>query len=192
MEKKKSYISSERTKKKIKDTFVRLYSDNGTDSFSVSALCKECNIARSSFYLYYESKYALLDEIKWDLIEETREINHRISAELVRNPDTHLIKEIALNNFRFIKSSQAKYKVLMSPDGFTDFASLWCSEIQGEITRQLLSHVTSKKPRSIAVTVFSRALIGIYTDYIFGRTDMNEKELADYMIALLNYLVTKA
>ncbi|MBR4393853.1 MAG: TetR/AcrR family transcriptional regulator [Oscillospiraceae bacterium] len=189
MPKKRTYIRSEKTKKRIKDAFIKLSEENGTDQFTIEQLCRECGIVRSSFYLYYDSRHALLDEIEWDLIEGLRDINTQLSKDLAADTGLERGRALGLLNLRFIKEHMASFKALMRPDGFSSFANKWCGEIESEYERQFRKTAQSPEQLALAKAIWSRSLIGAYQSYIFSKTKMQETEIAAELVELLK-LVT--
>lgn len=51
------------TKTLIIETFENMVESMPFDKITVTALIKECNIGRNTFYYHYEDIYALLDDI---------------------------------------------------------------------------------------------------------------------------------
>ena len=51
------------TKAAIRDAFFDLLGKSGFSKISVTDICKAAQINRGTFYLHYEDKYALLDEL---------------------------------------------------------------------------------------------------------------------------------
>ena len=51
------------TKMVIHDAFFELLESEGFDKMSVTDICKRADVNRGTFYLHYEDKYALLDEL---------------------------------------------------------------------------------------------------------------------------------
>ena len=50
-------FNKQETVRHIRSVFMDLYAKSGINSITVNSLCKECGIAKSTFYLYYEDKY---------------------------------------------------------------------------------------------------------------------------------------
>lgn len=51
------------TRATIKEVFFELLKEEGFDKMSVTDICRRSEISRGTFYLHYEDKYALLDEV---------------------------------------------------------------------------------------------------------------------------------
>ncbi|MGI6216620.1 MAG: TetR/AcrR family transcriptional regulator [Coriobacteriales bacterium] len=57
------------TKRMIKDALLDLLDSQPIETVSVTALCKEADVSRSTFYLHYGSERDVISEIEEDLIE---------------------------------------------------------------------------------------------------------------------------
>ena len=54
----------------IREALMRLLEDMDFDRVTVSAICKEAGVNRSTFYRYYNDQFELLESIELELIEE--------------------------------------------------------------------------------------------------------------------------
>lgn len=69
----KSVISHDEqsgTKMKIEKAFWKLYGRVPIEKISVSAIAKEAGIHRSTFYLYYEDRYAVLEQMEEQFLRD--------------------------------------------------------------------------------------------------------------------------
>lgn len=55
------------TKRKLLSTSIDLIIKNGYNNVSVNKICKECNVAKGTFYLYFQSKKDIIIEILSDV-----------------------------------------------------------------------------------------------------------------------------
>ena len=68
------------TRQVIKDAFLSLKKNTDFNSITVSALCKEAEISRGTFYLHYQNTRDVLDEILEDIMPQTRELTAQLST----------------------------------------------------------------------------------------------------------------
>ena len=57
-------LNRQRTIQDIESAFLTLYQRDGIDGVSISGICQACGIARSTFYLYFEDKFAVLQGVE--------------------------------------------------------------------------------------------------------------------------------
>jgi AcrR family transcriptional regulator len=82
------------TKRMLKEALVRLLEHKSIDKITVYELCGEAEINRTTFYKYYSSPFALLEDIQADFLYELenslREKDHPISLlNILTYIDTH-------------------------------------------------------------------------------------------------------
>lgn len=70
----------------IRDALIRILSDNPGRHVSVTALCDEADVARSTFYVHYRSTEEVLDEIEEEFIrhvsfvDESKTVSQNVKA----------------------------------------------------------------------------------------------------------------
>lgn len=73
------------TKRLIVEAFLRLLHKTSFNHITVSAICQEAQINRTTFYRYYDNQFQLLETIENDLIANMEE--HGDICDLLLNPD---------------------------------------------------------------------------------------------------------
>lgn len=63
---------SERTRRRIKASYLALLDETDFDKVSVSRICKEAGVVRSTFYVYFADVYELIQEVEDDALETLR------------------------------------------------------------------------------------------------------------------------
>lgn len=67
---------SQKTKRNIENIFLNLLKEQDINDISVSIICSLANINRSTFYLYYNNVYDLLEQIEYKMIIKlTKQLN---------------------------------------------------------------------------------------------------------------------
>jgi AcrR family transcriptional regulator len=66
----------ERRKASLRDAAVRLFAERGFEGASVEALAREAGLAKGTFYLYFPTKQALLDDVvqRYSLLPDVERI----------------------------------------------------------------------------------------------------------------------
>ena len=59
-----------KTKKNLKSTFTAMLDTMPFEQISVTELCRQADTSRITFYTHYSDKYALVDDIFQDMLEE--------------------------------------------------------------------------------------------------------------------------
>ncbi|MBR3309834.1 MAG: TetR/AcrR family transcriptional regulator [Lachnospiraceae bacterium] len=180
-------VNKQNTIEHIKKTFLSLYAKNGIDSITVSDLCKASGIAKSTFYLYYEDKYAVLESIENHVLNDLKEI----SGELVDvyeegiksgTPDVALVESVS-----YIAKNTELFKILLGPHSNPQFSYKWKRNIEHSFQNKFREVKNDPREAFIACTIFSASLISLYSQYVFGNLDATEEELCLVINSLFKY-----
>lgn len=68
-------VKQTKTKKSIRDAFIKLYAEKDYFKITVQEICNQVNINRCTFYLHYENIDHLMREIEDELLNDIREIS---------------------------------------------------------------------------------------------------------------------
>ncbi len=79
-----------KTRRNIKKTLIELLAEMPFEKITVSELCRRGETSRITFYNYYESKYALVEEMFGDYIREANEEYHRLQN--LNNPENTAVR----------------------------------------------------------------------------------------------------
>lgn len=72
----------------IKEALITLINKDGLDNITVSDLCKEADINRSTFYLHFKNMDELIEAIEEELANHiTHSISHLKTNDLISNPE---------------------------------------------------------------------------------------------------------
>lgn len=96
---------SDKTKKLLKDTLVKLMAEKYFDKINVKDLTDELDINRGTFYLHFKDKYDLLEQKENEILEEFNEIINNILKELHENfvlPSEKKVFYISLHEYTHI------------------------------------------------------------------------------------------
>jgi AcrR family transcriptional regulator len=114
---------SEHTNEKIINTYLKLIHVKKWDKISVKELCNSANIARGTFYLYFNDIYDLMEQIETTLLDDIR---HRyallpkksydaFSPELFEDKFDYAPPKPLLIWFEFCKMHKRAMVVLLDP-----------------------------------------------------------------------------
>lgn len=74
-----------RSKKLIKSAFIELINEKGFETLTVRDITKKADINRGTFYLHYEDKYDLLEQLEDEVISEMYKLIKDINSEEIVN-----------------------------------------------------------------------------------------------------------
>lgn len=180
-------FNKQETMRHIRSVFMDLYAQDGIDGITVNGLCKACGIAKSTFYLYFEDKYQVLEAVENDVLTQLREVSESLRFCDFRKSS----KQDLLNATQSIAHSLAEngdtLRALMGKHGDPRFSYKWKKNIT-EAFRGTFHTVKGDNPSAeIACTIFSSSLIGLYTLFLFGDPQVTEQELSVILINLARF-----
>lgn len=112
-----SEVSNQRSRltvRLIREALLRLLEQEDFERITVSAICEEAEINRSTFYRYFDNQFQLLDAIEHELIEELEA--HATEASYLDPSDEarRLVCETQVDFFRCIEARIDLYRVLVT------------------------------------------------------------------------------
>jgi len=108
-------------KVKMRNVFIDLVEKKGLQKITVKKITDKAGLCRSTFYLHYEDKYALMDEIQSDLLLGLGQImlNIRKTGPMIWFDEATEKKaiETSTNYFVYVKNNARLFKILLSEKG---------------------------------------------------------------------------
>ena len=183
----KREYNKQETIRMIRDSFILLCERDGLEHTTVAGLCKECGIAKSTFYLYFDDKFSVLDAIEKELLDSFREICYDLND--IRLDDVKKGKPLdkAVNLLRFMQENTKSLCFLLGKNGDQHFVYKWKKDIESSFLKRFETEKKNKKSAEIACALFSSGLIGIYSYIIYHMPDIDEVQLAIIIGNLLRY-----
>lgn len=111
----KEYRNVSKTKKAVKDAFVKLLDEKSViNKISVKELIEEANIAKSTFYLHYSDIYSVEEEFENELISTLKEIIAKTNLDLssIEESTTEILDFISYNGEIYKKLIKSTSHVL--------------------------------------------------------------------------------
>lgn len=178
-------LNRQRTIRDIETAFLELYREGGMGNVTTSKLCQRCGIARSTFYLYFEDKYAILQGAEDRLLAQMWELCKDL-------PDvpTQGVSDVGLHILTHIRANMDWYRTLLGDHGDPMFVFRWKKDIVRSLERKLERNGTTPQDTAIAGAIVSHALIGLYTHIVLFYPDIPDEALCRHMDKLLAMIVS--
>ena len=180
-------FNKQETVRHIRTVFMDLYARGGINSITVNSLCKECGIAKSTFYLYFEDKYQVLEAVEDELLKGLWDINLELDQcdmELVKNGKP---LPNAYDTVRFLQENADDFRALLGKYGDPRFVYKWKKDIERSFLGRFWVEKGDARGTGIACTLFASGLIGLYTHFLFDMPDVTEQEFSIILGNLLKY-----
>ena len=123
--------NQERVKKKINETFIEMAREMPVEQIQVKALVKRAGVSRSSFYVYYDSVWDVLQEVENDLFAAT----YRIKQDYLMGRTSRDPMEISHDVQHHLYAHGDLLEALTSHGGDPAYLSTWTKQIRRQIER---------------------------------------------------------
>lgn len=165
----------------IVDSFITLCKKEQTPNISVSMVCKEADINRTTFYNHYRDIWEIIEVIEGEIMKKVSELFVGFTfASFMKNPYPYLSKlnqiieektdyyqklfELSESKFFIDKLKEVFKKKLLGDDGF------------------IKAYKTERNAKS-AASFFIGGLANVYSDWLGKRIDISLEEMVDNMCA---------
>lgn len=174
------------TKKLIKNSLIEILENKGLQNVTVTEICANAQINRSTFYAYYSSPYDLMTSIKKDIIDDTQ----RLLEDCPGLPPRKRL-EILLERHLDYLSSHLKEFMAFSSDIGEDF-SLPAETMEIILTPYLNTILPDKydERQKEAIKIFCIfGTIGIVKNWVRDPEGVSTKTLSTRILAMIDDLV---
>lgn len=179
--------NKQETVRHIRSVFMSLYTETGIDGITVGALCKACGIAKSTFYLYYEDKYQVLEAVEDDVLSQLREVCDGLRSCDFRNDSAQTLLTQTRGIARCLAKNGDTLRALMGKYGDPRFSYKWKRNITDAFRDSFRAEKGDNPSAEIACTIFSSSLLGLYTLFLFDEPRVTERELSVILINLARF-----
>lgn len=167
--------SAAKTRKLIKDTFIKMLSEKREISkITVSELVERANISRATFYAHFDDIYCVVEEFENELINE-----FFTNAKLLATTDYEKFFD---EFFAFIKKNDENYKMMCNSNDFLFSAKRLATLSINKFT-ELCNNDRNIKNRDfieLEISVFVEGLLCEYVKYCRGLSPVTPEDLAAF------------
>lgn len=180
-------FNKQETMRHIRSTFMKLYAQGGINSITVNSLCSECSIAKSTFYLYFEDKYQVLEAVEQEILSDLAVICHDLNDCDMNEVLTGKPLKKAYDTIRYINENAETLRALLGKYGDPQFVYKWKKDINNSFLGRFQAEKGNTSSAGIACTIFSASLVALYTHFLFDMPDVTQHEFSIIMGNLLKY-----
>ncbi|MFP4977906.1 TetR/AcrR family transcriptional regulator [Paenibacillus sp. CN-4] len=179
-----------RTHQLIRDAFLSLMQEKRFEQITVRDIAARAEINRATFYLHYQDKYELLNQIVEEMLIEFEAIFQLPEGfgveDFISDPNTP--PESFIRQFEHIAENARFYKVMLGPHGLPGFAARLDSIISKSLYhRSIIAEPSDNKmkmPREIIVRYVTAAHLGIIVYWLEMDMNFSPQYMAAQLIRL--------
>ena len=179
MKKEKTDLRIVKTRKAIKEAFLKLIDSKGYDRMTIQDIADEAMINRNTFYLHYVDKIDLMESLCQDSIEQLNVCIH-LETKGIEEMNVALFTTILMETFRVIESDLAFFKAMLSENGYPNFAN----HLKESLKSLMLTGLEKKQFTSkslVALEYMISGLVGVICMWITDSEKLEVHEIVDQL-----------
>lgn len=180
-----------RTQKLIKEAFISLIDRKGFESITIQDIADEALINRATFYLHYQDKFDLLEQISNTYLNElmdTIDISFHLKKGEVNVNRFKITLQKVLEN---IEKNKLFYQVMLGPNGIPNFTNKVEKLLSDKFKVTFISVYGSldqlEAPADLILSFISSAYIGVMKWWLNDGSTYS----IDFMVQQLAVFITK-
>lgn len=162
----KDNINDTVAQKELKKAFLKLYKEMQLQCISVKELCLKANVARTTFYAYYQNIDELLEEIENNLLDEVMSLKNIINTKEITEKEMEFFDELLL----FIQKNKSVIFTLVVDKINIRFIEKWKFGMKYHIWEKYCTNKIYKNEKLILEMIASE----IMSSYVFYLKYPNE------------------
>lgn len=152
----------------IENALLALYEEKDVYKISVKELCKRANVARSTFYAYYDGIDDCLMEIENRTIRELVELNEKLGGqEKIQELDLSFYE----NTLTYIKANKKKLYLFLVKRPDYRFINKWKDGIKYHLYNRMPQNVNEKN-KGLTLEIIASEAIAAYQYWIQNPYDI--------------------
>lgn len=175
-----------KSKRAIKQAFIQLLKENNLDRITIQQISDLADVNRGTFYLNYEDKYALLDEMENEQIEEIKGFVDIRKMDLSTKTSDRFIEDFAnkviKNVITHIEHNIEFYQVILNLERKSQI-----EEQLAEIVRSNIKHLIGNKdnvfgiPENYYLSYVVGSMMSMIKYWVSDENRVSVEELVNYV-----------
>lgn len=175
-----------KSKRAIKQAFIHLLTENNLDRITIQQISDLADVNRGTFYLNYEDKYALLDEMENEQIEEIKGFVDIRKMDLSTKTSDRFIEDFAnkviKNVITHIEQNMEFYQVILNLERKSQI-----EEQLADIVRSNIKHLIGNKdnvfgiPENYYLSYVVGSMMSVIKYWVSDENRVSVEELVNYV-----------
>ena len=176
-------INRDQTIAAIEQAFLEEYRNKAIDQISVTGLCKVGSFSRSTFYFYFEDKYAVLQSVEERLLADLWEHNEFLPDPEAGGRATASAQYV----LDFLSEHQEWFRAILGTHGDPGFVYRWKSDLIRSLQTKQKSRNIDPEKAELLSSIFASGMIGLFTTILFQDTPVSPEYAGRCMNRLLDF-----
>lgn len=176
MRDKTEYRSAIRSRRMIRDAFLKLLSSENLSKITVTDIVKLADINRSTFYAHYPDVRGVIEEIENEIIGKMFEILGEFKYQSFFANPTSLLLKIS----RYLEEDENFYRVLIQSNGASTFLEklkvVFVNYMKSDVS--IPENIRSSKKFELRIFYFSGGIVNMYQQWFSGKLNCSLNDIA--------------
>lgn len=186
----------QKTKQEIQKAFLQILENESFESITVGDITKQAKINRGTFYLHYQDKFDLLDQIEQQLFAD---LGRHIDELQSHYPPSHTFEkgqeELATTLFHFIKNHSPILKIFLSNRGRAGFhlrfRDAFSEKVRLNLEKNENVYGNLKVPMEYFLAFITSAFLGLIEQWVQNGLDKTPDEMTALYIDIISFIREK-
>ena len=171
-------------KLQIQKAFMARYLHDDITDISVSDICSDIGLSRTSFYHYYSDIFNVLEETEDEIIDHLSDLNREFYT-IDMHSDTDMIYKKMLPTLSYIKENANYFKAFLRHRDTDNFHIRWAGIIKADWLKRYNAGGRSVSNIDVILTLTAAAIIGLYEHWFYHLDEFSEREIFDGIYEVL-------
>lgn len=170
-----------RTKKAVREAFLKLLAEKKYENITVRDIAKEAFINRNTFYIHYIDKADLLEKLSDKCLDDLKKC---LEEKNIPELDDDLVYNIIKDVFDTIAINADFYRIMMVESDSAFFTQKLTITLKN-IVSPYISNVTGLE-KEFFIEYLISGFIGIVRMYLEGNIQVSNEELSNFLFKFLH------
>ncbi|WP_455675505.1 TetR/AcrR family transcriptional regulator C-terminal domain-containing protein [Pradoshia sp.] len=187
---------NKKTKQLIQKSFIKILERKSFDSITIGEITKTAKINRGTFYLHFQDKFDLLDQIEQQLFMELGIHLDKLQSNYL--PQQTFVKQqeqLASALFGFIEIHAPLLKIFLGNHGRAGFHMRFRDAFSEKVRVNLEQNESFKEVLKVPIEYFlsfiTSAFLGLIEQWVENGLDKTPQEMTELYINIISYIQRK-
>ena len=185
-----------KTKQLIQRSFLQILENKSFDTITIADITKTAQINRGTFYLHYQDKFDLLDQIEQQLFRNLGNHIDELQANYLFTQTFEKEQEqIASTLFNSIKMHAPLLKIFLSDHGRAGFhirfRDAFSEKVRFNLEKNESINSRLNAPMEYFLTFITSAFLGLIEQWVQNGLDKTPEEMTEIYISIISFIQKK-
>ena len=185
-----------KTKKLIQTSFVQILEKKSFETITIGEIAKKAQINRGTFYLHFQDKFDLLEQIEQQLFKD---IGNHIDELQLNYSSTHTFEkeqeQLAATLFSSIKEYSPLLKIFLSNRGRAGFhlrfRDAFSEKVRSNLEKNESLQTNLKVPLDYFLSFITSAFLGLIEQWVQNGLDKSAEEMTVLYVDIISFIQKK-